>query len=197
MTKEEKRDYDKKYHATSSYKERQKVRSRNFRKNNRELLNKINKRWRLANKDKVREYYKKYRINNRLKCNLRRNEARRKKRKNKGSIGIRKGENHPNWKGGITPIHLRIRSSQQYAKWRTKIIIRDDYTCQICGKRGGKLHVDHLIQFALILQQLKFSQGIENLFEKSMVYEPLWNENNARTLCVDCHRTTDTYCRKV
>lgn len=54
-------------------------------------------------------------------------------------------EKHPNWKGDncIAPIAKRIKWSDKYKDWRSKIFIRDDFTCQDCGVRGGELHPHH------------------------------------------------------
>ncbi len=49
----------------------------------------------------------------------------------------------------ITPIHERIRRSADYLKWREDIFVRDNFTCQICGTRGGKLRANHIKRFAL------------------------------------------------
>jgi hypothetical protein len=93
--------------------------------------------------------------------------------KNKPSLKIR-GENHWNWKGGITPKNTAIRMTLEYKIWARQIKERDNYTCQICGKRGGYLHADHI---------KKFADYPELRFELS----------NGRTLCVPCHRKTETY----
>lgn len=97
----------------------------------------------------------------------------------KGHIGfVGKGNKNPNWKGGITPIHLAIRSSQEYKEWRKAVYDRDNYTCVWCGTEGnGKnLNADHILPFA--------------------IYEDLRLEvSNGRTLCIDCHKKTATYGR--
>ena len=49
----------------------------------------------------------------------------------------------------ITPIHERIRKSADYKKWRWDIFVRDDFTCQICGTRGGRIRANHIKRFAL------------------------------------------------
>lgn len=79
-----------------------------------------------------------------------------------------KGEKHWNWKGGITTENSRIRRSREYVEWRTKIYIRDNYTCQNCGQIGGKLVADHIKPFA-DYPELRFDL------------------NNGRTLCHNCH----------
>lgn len=92
--------------------------------------------------------------------------------------GKLKGELHPLWKGGLTPIALRIRHSIKYKNWRKSVFERDNYMCQICKKIGGELNVDHIKPFALY-PDLRFDM------------------TNGRTLCIECHKKTDTYLWKV
>lgn len=58
--------------------------------------------------------------------------------------------------------------------WRKFIFERDDYTCQICKIRGGKLHADHIKPY-VAFPELRY------------------DTNNGRCLCAACHRKTDTY----
>lgn len=110
------------------------------------------------------------------------------------SIGRIKGDKNPAWKGGITPVHIQIRTSRQYLLWRKNILKFDDYTCRKCGKRGGELNVDHYpISFSAILNKLIIEQGLDNLYDKAINYGMFWDLNNGRTLCINCHRKTDTY----
>lgn len=53
------------------------------------------------------------------------------------------GENHWSWKGGITPKNKKERNSKDYKVWRSAVFKRDNYTCQMCGKRGVKLNAHH------------------------------------------------------
>ena len=57
------------------------------------------------------------------------------------------GEKHWAWKGGITPMYRRLRSSAEHYEWRKKIFNRDKYTCQTCGSRGGYIHAHHILTF--------------------------------------------------
>ena len=88
----------------------------------------------------------------------------------------KRGELANNWKGGITPINKRIRSSVEYRIWRTAVFQRDNYTCVWCGARNGngksvKLNADHIKPFAYF-PELRFAI------------------DNGRTLCRPCHETT-------
>ena len=100
---------------------------------------------------------------------------------NKGLKGFMAGESNPNWKGGITPLHSKIRHSPEYKEWRIAVFTRDNYTCQMCGARNKKgvghsikLEADHIKPFS-VYADLRFDL------------------DNGRTLCVPCHRTTPTW----
>ncbi len=38
----------------------------------------------------------------------------------------------------------RARFTDEYTEWRRSILERDNYTCQCCGQKGGKLNIHHL-----------------------------------------------------
>lgn len=76
-------------------------------------------------------------------------------------------------KGNTTALE-RLRRSATYKRWRKSVFERDRYTCQECGNRGGYLNADHIKPFALF-PALRF------------------DVTNGRTLCVPCHRKTETY----
>jgi 5-methylcytosine-specific restriction endonuclease McrA len=63
-----------------------------------------------------------------------------------------RGENHANWKGGITPKNEKIRKALEYKLWREAVFTRDNWSCQKCGKKGGKLVSHHLYNFADFLE---------------------------------------------
>ena len=80
-----------------------------------------------------------------------------------------KGENHWNWKGGITPENQIGRASSGYTKWRMAVFQRDDFTCACCGTVGGRLNAHHIVPWAE---------------DKSLRFDI----NNGITLCEKCHK---------
>lgn len=65
------------------------------------------------------------------------------------NISLRqRGEKSNLWKGGITPINKEIRMSLEYKLWREAVFLRDNFTDQKTGIRGGKLHPHHIKNFA-------------------------------------------------
>ena len=93
------------------------------------------------------------------------------------------GNKHWNWQGGITIENRRRRNLKEYKLWRGTIFNRDNYTCQFCGARNGngksvKLQADHIKPWSL--------------------YPDLRLDiSNGRTLCIDCHKKTDTYMGRI
>ena len=52
------------------------------------------------------------------------------------------------WMGGVSFLNTLIRHSLGYANWRHEVYARDDFTCQVCGKRGGDVVAHHINNFA-------------------------------------------------
>lgn len=94
-------------------------------------------------------------------------EVRKKMRESR--LGRFLGEKCGAWKGGVTSINKQIRGSDMYIQWRKLVFERDNYTCQWCKKRGGKIEADHIKPFAWFLD---FRFDI----------------TNGKTLCTDCHK---------
>lgn len=88
--------------------------------------------------------------------------------------GKRNRESHWNWKGGIGEENKNERKTLEYRIWRQAVFTRDNYTCVLCTKKGGRLNADHIKPFS-VYKELRL------------------NLDNGRTLCVECHRKTDTF----
>ena len=96
------------------------------------------------------------------------------------------GKNNPRWKGGITEVRDKIRHMVLYKQWRRTIYQRDNWTCVICKIRGGNLEVDHYKErFCDIISKFKIRS-----LEDAKKCDTLWDINNGRTLCVECHNET-------
>ena len=72
------------------------------------------------------------------------------------------------WEGGINGENDTLRHRREYRDWRTAVYERDNYTCQCCGQRGGRLNAHHINQFA-------------------NYPELRYDINNGITLCTKCH----------
>lgn len=86
----------------------------------------------------------------------------------------RRGPNNPQWRGGTTSINSALRNSLEYKLWREAVFRRDNWTCVECGTRNSPFNADHIKPFCNF-PELRFSL------------------DNGRTLCVPCHKRTDTY----
>ena len=106
----------------------------------------------------------------------------------KNAIVFQSGENHPNWRGGVTDLTHKIGNMPEYKAWRLSVYERDEFTCQTCYSVGGKLNADHIVPFAAIL----LLYGIKDV-EEARNCNDLWDTKNGRTLCRSCHTKTDTY----
>ncbi len=103
------------------------------------------------------------------------------------------GENNHFWKGGKTKLSLQIRNSVEYSFWRKQIFERDNYTCQICGRKNKKgdkviIEVDHIYPFSKILDDFDITS-----IEEAISCEKIWDIENGRTLCRECHKKTETW----
>lgn len=109
----------------------------------------------------------------------------------KRSLSFRKkrtGKMNPNWQGGRKVFASRIRGLTEYLTWRKKVMQRDKFTCQSCGQVGRELNVDHIVPFSYLLKEFKISS-----IDEAINCSSLWKLDNGRTLCVSCHKKTDTY----
>ena len=78
------------------------------------------------------------------------------------------GKNAYNWNGGYNSEKIAFRKTYEFKRFIKIVLKRDNYTCQCCGKIGGKLNVHHL-------------DGYNWCEEKRT------DINNGITLCEKCH----------
>lgn len=87
------------------------------------------------------------------------------------------GEASNRWEGGKVSARKVEMQRDPYKIWRKTVFERDDYTCQECLQKGGKLEADHIKEWS------NFSE---------LRYEL----SNGRTLCHECHKKTPNYGHK-
>lgn len=100
----------------------------------------------------------------------------------------RRGQFSSRWKGGISCLNFRIRSSAEYVTWRAKVYYRDNYTCTLCGRNRSndkttKLNADHIKAFSVLLKENNITTTTD-----AITCINLWDISNGRTLCIDCHK---------
>jgi hypothetical protein len=98
------------------------------------------------------------------------------------------GKNHWNWKNGISKLNHLIRNLPEMKIWINYIFKRDNYTCKKCGQYGGKLHAHHKKPFSIILKQNNITT-----IKEALNCKELWEKSNGVTLCIKCHKKTDSY----
>lgn len=95
--------------------------------------------------------------------------------------------NGRHWKGGVSTVNHRIRNSYEYRIWQKAVWERDKWRCVWCGIRQGWnkklkkriiIDADHIKSFAEY-PELRFAI------------------DNGRTLCRECHKTTENYGKNI
>ncbi len=67
--------------------------------------------------------------------------------KEKAISNIPRGEDSPQWRGGILKDSQRIRNSKEYSEWRINVFKKDWFTCQCCGV-GNNIQAHHIKPFS-------------------------------------------------
>lgn len=75
---------------------------------------------------------------------------------------------------GSSKVNKLLRSRDDYKQLRLQVFKRDNFTCQLCLKRGGKLELDHIKEWCNY-PELRYEL------------------TNCRTLCNPCHKQTPNY----
>ena len=103
-------------------------------------------------------------------------------------IGKYTGENNPNYKGRLNEKWLARGMFKTLSK---KMIRQANYTCQICGKRGGNMGTHHKYPFHKIMEDFYndvYNDDITTFYEQLSNYPPFMDENNLIVLCEECHK---------
>ena len=98
------------------------------------------------------------------------------------------GEKNPNYKGHSEEKTL----ARGLFKTISKEMIRNcDFTCQICGRRGGDLHTHHIKPFHVIFDNFinsVYSGDIKNFYHELLAYDDFTNKLNLIVVCANCHK---------
>ncbi len=143
---------------------------------------------RYLNKENAAEIARSYNVNKDTICDI--------LRKNNIQVERAKGERVKHlWKGGITPLHTKLRHCEKGRQWIRDCMVRDDYTCQITGQRGKKLHIHHKKEFSKIFQEflaqhldLDPIDDCDTLFDLAKSHNDFWRLDNGITICEEIHR---------
>ena len=107
-------------------------------------------------------------------------------------VGLLTGENHPNWKGGMSTLNQRLREFHN-TNLAPLSRVRDKYSCQICGTHNN-LHSHHVVPFSWIVsRQLQNHPDLDPISNADELYEIITHDKefldiaNLITYCRNCH----------
>lgn len=109
------------------------------------------------------------------------------------------GDKSHSWKGGLSKISERLRTSSEYKHWRKLVFRRDRWTCLSCGYRGhgNDIEAHHIVTMTSIIKNAKSSFNDEDDVYQNALNDPLMVDiSNGKTLCKGCHIKTHKKERK-
>lgn len=114
-------------------------------------------------------------------------------RKTEQFINKVSGSNSHNWKGGTGDLINKIRLLPKYNEWRLSVYKRDNYICQECKIKRTKgnrvvFNCDHIKPLSLIINENNLTNT-----EDALNCKELWDVNNGRIVCYECHKNTETW----
>lgn len=106
----------------------------------------------------------------------------------KSLIGRFTGDKNPNYKG-----YNNIKQvARGIFKTISKRLMREkDYTCQICGRRGGNMETHHIKPFSIILDEFinnSYDGNVDTIYTQLTNYPDFIDETNMVVVCQDCHK---------
>lgn len=89
--------------------------------------------------------------------------------KEKAISNVPRGENSPQWRGGVLSENQKVRNSNEYSEWRLNVFKKNWFTCQCCGSNKN-IQAHHIKPF-------------------SKYNELRLDVKNGICLCGSCHQT--------
>ena len=68
---------------------------------------------------------------------------------------------------------------------------RDKFTCQKCGVVRTSINAEHIKTFA----EIYYENNIKTM-DEAIKCSLFWDINNGKTLCLSCHKETESYAKK-
>jgi hypothetical protein len=104
---------------------------------------------------------------------------------------VKRASSERNRKGLRENINRAIRGSGKYKEWRVTVYKKANYTCKICGIKGGYLHAHHIKPLSQLIEEYLD-------IEKKYLEDPFglindkyfWNIENGECCHSECHYKT-------
>jgi hypothetical protein len=92
-----------------------------------------------------------------------------------------RGENHYQWKGGITELNKAIRQMNENRKWMDAVKERDSEKCTRCGS-VEEIESHHIIELVTLIEIYEVKTR-----DDARAVPAFWDLSNGETLCRRCH----------
>lgn len=92
-----------------------------------------------------------------------------------------RGENHYQWKGGVSKLNTAIRQMNENRKWMDAVKERDGGKCVRCGS-DNEIESHHVIELVTLIETYQIRTR-----DEARDIPAFWDLNNGETLCQKCH----------